>query len=148
MQYDEGKIGRIFALRLESGDRLPDAVEEFAREHSVRNAMAIYVGGAGAESKFVVGPDQTRQDAVIPLIHTLGGIHEVVGVGTLFPDEDGNPVLHMHAAAGREGKATAGCTRAGVDVWLVGEVILLEIAGMNGTRKKDPDTGFDLLRFD
>ena len=35
----------------------------------------------------------------------------------------------MHAAAGREGRATVGCTRAGVDVWLVGEVVLLEILG-------------------
>lgn len=149
MQYDEGKIGRIFALRLESGDRLPDAVEHFAREHAVRSAMAVYVGGAGAGSRFVVGPEANRtDDAVIPLVHTLGGIHEALAVGTLFPDESGNPILHMHAAAGREGNATAGCTRAGVEVWLVGEVILLEITGMEGVRKKDPATGFQLLRFD
>jgi uncharacterized protein len=147
MQYDEGRIGRIFALKLEAGERLPDAVEEFAREHAVQRAMAVYVGGAGATSCLVVGPEENRGDAVVPMVHTLGGIHEVLAVGTLFPDEHGNPVLHMHAATGREGAATVGCTRAGVDVWLVGEVILLEICGMGGLRKKDLETGFQLLRF-
>jgi len=147
MKYDEGTIGRIFALKLEDGDRLPDAIHDFAREHAVRNAMAIYVGGAGAESRLVVGPDASVTGAPVPLIHRLGGIHEVLAVGTLFPDEQGNPVLHMHAATGREGGATVGCTRTGVDVWLVGEVVLLEILGMGGLRKKDPETGFQLLQF-
>jgi predicted DNA-binding protein with PD1-like motif len=32
MQYQEGSIGRVFALRLEDGDRLPDSLEAFARE--------------------------------------------------------------------------------------------------------------------
>ncbi|MHC1729075.1 MAG: PPC domain-containing DNA-binding protein [Syntrophobacteraceae bacterium] len=147
MQYEEGKIGRIFALKLETGDRLPDTIEDFAREHSVRSAMAIYVGGAGAASCLVVGPDETREDAIVPLIHKLNSIQEVLGVGTLFPDEQGNPVLHMHAATGREGKATVGCTRAGVDVWLVGEVILLEICETKGLKKRDPATNFQILQF-
>lgn len=147
MQYEEGKIGRIFALKLEDGDRIPGAIEDFAREHAVRSALAIYVGGAAASSSLVVGPDATRTDVPVPLIHRLGGIQEVLAVGTLFPDEQGNPVLHMHAATGREGKATVGCTRAGVDVWLLGEVILLEICDTKGFRWKDPVTGFHILRL-
>jgi predicted DNA-binding protein with PD1-like motif len=79
------------------------------------------------------------------MIHTLAGIQEVVGVGTLFPNEAGQPVLHLHAAAGREGGATVGCSRAGVEVWLVGEVIILEVTGTTAVRKKDPATGFQLL---
>ena len=70
------------------------------------------------------------------MLHILGGIHEVLGVGTLFVDESGHPRLHMHAAAGREGKAVVGCTRAGVEVWLVGEVVLLEISGIGGCVRK------------
>ncbi len=86
-----------------------------------------------------------RTDAVVPLLHTLQGSQEVLALGTLIPDEAGEPVLHMHAAAGREGRATVGCTRAGVDVWLVGEVVLLEILGPEARRQKDPQTGFQLL---
>jgi predicted DNA-binding protein with PD1-like motif len=78
-------------------------------------------------------------------IHTLAGAHEVLALGTLLPNEAGQPVVHMHAAAGREGAATVGCTRAGLQTWLVGEVVLLEILGAEARRESDPATGFELL---
>jgi len=34
-----------------------------------------------------------------------------------------------------------------VEVWLVGEVIILEITGSGGIRRKDPGTGFKLLEL-
>ncbi|MFZ2087334.1 MAG: DUF296 domain-containing protein [Desulfobaccales bacterium] len=147
MQYQEGSIGRVFALRLEEGDRLPDSLEAFARDQKLAAAMVIYVGGAKGGSRLVVGPDASRQDAIVPLVHTLAGITEVLGVGTLFPNDQGEPVLHLHAATGREGGATVGCSRAGVDVWLVGEVIILEILGTGGRRLPEPPSGFSLLQF-
>jgi predicted DNA-binding protein with PD1-like motif len=147
MQYSEGRLGRIFALRLEEGDRLNDAIEGFARSQGIQRGMVIYLGGAADGSRVVVGPEENKGEAIIPMIHTLRGAQEVLALGTIFPDESGNPLLHMHGAMGREGKATVGCTRAGVDVWLVGEAILLEILGAEGQRKKDPQTGFQLLRF-
>ncbi len=145
MQYTEGRMGRVFVLRLEDGERLNDTLEAFAREQNLSHALAFYLGGSATGSKVVVGPDAGRTDAVVPLIHELAGSQEVLAVGTLIPDEKGAPVLHMHAAAGREGRATVGCTRAGVDVWLVGEVVLLEIVGPAAQRRKDPETGFQLL---
>lgn len=147
MQYGEGKIGRIFVLRLEEGDRLNETIEAFAHRQGIQRALALYLGGAADGSRLVVGPDEERHDAIVPLIHTLVGTQEVLALGTLFPNEAGEPVLHCHAATGREGHASVGCTRAGVEVWLVGEVVLLEILGMEGLRKKDPQTGFQLLRF-
>jgi predicted DNA-binding protein with PD1-like motif len=147
MQYQEGSIGRVFALRLEEGDRLPDTLEAFAREQRLAAAMVIYVGGAKEGSRLVVGPDASRTDAIVPLVHSLTGIQEVLAVGTLFPDDQGEPVLHMHAATGREGDATVGCSRAGVEVWLVGEVIILEILGTSGRRRPELPSGFSLLQF-
>jgi predicted DNA-binding protein with PD1-like motif len=147
MQYQEGSIGRVFALRLEDGERLPDSLEAFAREKRIEAAMVIYVGGAKGGSRLVVGPDAARPEAIVPLVHTLAGIQEVLGVGTLFPNEQGDPVLHMHTATGREGDATVGCSRAGVEVWLVGEVIILEILGTRGRRRPEPPSGFNLLQF-
>jgi len=35
-----------------------------------------------------------------------------------------------------------------VDVWLVGEVIILEILGARGRRRPEPPSGFSLLQFD
>ena len=146
MQYSEGNIGRIFTLRLETGDRLPDSIETFAREHGISRAMVIYVGGAAEGSRVVVGPEEGRGEAIIPMLHAFKGRQEVAGVGTLFPNESGEPVLHMHAGLGREGGATVGCVRAGVDVWLVGEVIILEILGGGGLRVRE-ESGFELLNF-
>jgi uncharacterized protein len=147
MHYAEGKIGRVFVLRLEDGERLPQAIEDFAGEQQVESAMVILIGGVGDGSRMVVGPERQSGRGVVPLVHILTGIQEILAVGTLFPDESGQPLLHMHGAAGREGGAAVGCTRAGMDVWLVGEVILLEIVGTGGRRKKDPGTGFQLLQF-
>ena len=148
MQYREGRLGRIFILRLEEGERLNDSIEKFAREQKISHGLAFYLGGSGDGSRVVVGPEAGRQD-IIPLLHTLRGHQEVLALGTLIPNEADEPVLHMHAAAGREGRATVGCTRAGVDVWLVGEVVLLEILGAEAARRqKDEATGFQLLRID
>ncbi len=146
VQYSEGNLGRVFTLRLETGDRLPGSIEAFAKEHDIQRAMVIYIGGAADGSRVVVGPELNRDDTIVPLIHTLRGQHEVAGVGTIFPDESGEPVLHMHAATGREGSATVGCVRAGVDVWLVGEVVILEIVGADGRRLVE-ESGLELLNF-
>jgi predicted DNA-binding protein with PD1-like motif len=147
MQYGEGRLGRVFVLRLEEGDVLNDTIESFAREHGIEGAMVLYLGGARDGSRVVVGPEAGRGEAVVPLVYALRGIQEALAVGTLFRNEAGDPVLHMHAAAGREGGATVGCTRAGVEVWLVGEVVILEILGSAARRLRDPQTGFQLLQI-
>ncbi len=147
MQYQEGTIGRVFALRLEDGERLPDCLETFAKEKGIKAAMVLYVGGFKEGSRLVVGPEGCQREAIVPLVHTLTGIQEVLAVGTLFPDAQGEPVLHLHAATGREGAATVGCSRAGVEVWLVGEVVILEILGTQGCRRPEAPSGFSLLQF-
>jgi predicted DNA-binding protein with PD1-like motif len=148
MQYSEGHLGRIFILRLEEGDVLNDSIENFARERRISHGLAFYLGGSGDGSRVVVGPEADRE-AIIPILHTLRGAQEVLALGTLIPNDAGEPVLHMHAAAGREGRATVGCTRAGVEVWLTGEVVLLEIMGAEAARRRqDQATGFKLLQID
>jgi predicted DNA-binding protein with PD1-like motif len=148
MQYREGRLGRAFILRLEEGERLNDSIESFAREKQISHGLAFFLGGSGDGSQVVVGPEAGRE-AIIPLLHTLRGEQEVLALGTIIPNEAGEPLLHMHGAAGREGRATVGCTRAGVAVWLIGEVVLLEILGTEAAlRKKDAATGFQLLKID
>jgi uncharacterized protein len=146
MQYTEGSLGRIFILRLEDGEVLNDTIEAFAREKQVARGLVTYLGGSAGGSKVVVGPDAAQPEAVVPLSYAMEGAREVLALGTLVPDAAGRPVLHMHAAAGREGGATVGCTRAGVVVWLVGEVVIQEIVGASAERVLDAATGFELLR--
>ena len=147
MRYSEGFVGRVFVLRLEDGDLLNDTLEQFAAERGVERGLAFYLGGSADGSRVVVGPDVAHEDGIVALVHTLAGPQEVLAVGTIFPDEQGKPSVHMHAASGREGAATVGCTRAGLRTWLVGEVVLLEISGSTAHRKTDTASGFELLEI-
>lgn len=145
MRYSQGSVGRVFVLRLEDGEVLNDTLEAFAAEHGLMRGLAFYLGGSADGSRLVVGPDTTRDDGIVALVHCLAGPQEVLAVGTIFPNEAGRPAVHMHAASGREGAATVGCTRAGLRTWLVGEVVLLEILGSSADRETDAATGFELL---
>ncbi|MFQ6098983.1 MAG: PPC domain-containing DNA-binding protein [Armatimonadota bacterium] len=148
MQYSEGAVGRVFALRLEHGEPMPETLETFAAEKNVAFGMVLMVGGADGGSKFIVGPENGDALPPRPMMNVLSGVHEVAAVGTLFPDEEGHPRLHMHAAFGREDQTRAGCIRAGIVTWQVLEVILLEVTGLAAARRLDPKTGFHMLHCD
>lgn len=144
MKACEGTIGRVFVLRLEDGDVVPECIERFAEEKGIALGQAILIGGV-AGGQVVVGPRDSDERPPEPVLLPLDGAHEVAGVGVLAPGEDGRPVLHLHAALGRCGRTTTGCLRPGVSTWLVGEVILCEILGARAARLKDAATGFALL---
>ena len=121
-------------------------IGRLAREKGVRAAAVIAVGGADEGSRLIVGPAAARAKPIVPVEHVLDGVHEVTGTGTLFPDAEGNPELHMHMACGRGGKTVAGCIRQGVKVWHVMEVIVMELLDSTGVRTLDQATGFKLLQ--
>ena len=144
MKACQGETGRVFVIRLEDGDVVPECIERFAAENDVQVGYAILVGGIGA-GDVVVGPRRSDEMPPQPMLLPVDGAHEVAGVGVLAPGEDGSPVLHIHAALGRAGQTMTGCLRPGVQTWLVGEVILHEILGTKALRVKDSKTGFALL---
>jgi predicted DNA-binding protein with PD1-like motif len=144
MRASEGRTGRVFVIRLEDGDVVPECIERFAREQGVAVAHVIMVGGIGS-GQVVVGPRHSDRMPPEPMLLPVDGAHEVVGVGVLAPGEDGQPVLHVHAALGRSGATVTGCLRPGVTTWLVGEMILYEILDTTARRTKDQASGFALL---
>ncbi len=144
MKVDEGHIGRVFVIRLEDGDTIPDCIEGFAKERGVSVGHVILIGGIG-KGRIVVGPRDSNEKPLDPILLPVDGAHEVLGVGVLAPAEDGKPVLHIHAALGRAGHTMTGCLRPGVTTWLVGEVILYEILGVTAARVMDKESGLALL---
>jgi len=144
MKVAEGTIGRVFVLRLEDGDRLPDCVERFAAERGVAQAYCAFVGGISGGT-IVVGPEDTVAMPPVPVLLGLVGGHESAAVGTLFADESGKPKLHMHATFGRGETVKTGCIRPGIDIWTIGEFVLIELVGVDLLRKRDAATGFELL---
>lgn len=146
MKYSEAKTGRVFVIRLEDGEILHETIERFARQQGIQAASLIVVGGADAGSKFVVGPAEGRSRPIVPMELVLDNVHEVAGVGTIFPDAAGQPILHMHMAAGRKGESHTGCVRRGVRTWHVLEAVLYELTDSSARRLVDEATGFELLQ--
>ncbi|NOY69702.1 MAG: DNA-binding protein [Deltaproteobacteria bacterium] len=148
MKYCEAKLGRSFIIRLEDGDVVHECIEAFAQEHEIQSAALIIIGGADTKSRLVVGPDEGRAEKIVPMTHDLKNVCEVAGTGTIFPDEKGKPILHMHMACGRNDKTITGCVRTGVKVWHVMEAVLFELTDNPAKRVFDPVTGFKLLQPD
>lgn len=148
MKYSEARQGRTFIVRLEDGDILHESIEKVAREKGVMSAFVTVLGGADAGSVLISGPRVGRPkegEEVEPMEHVLEAPYEVTGTGTIFPDKNENPVLHMHIACGRKKKTKTGCVRRGVKVWHVMEVVIIELVGTDARRRPDPATGFELL---
>jgi predicted DNA-binding protein with PD1-like motif len=145
MKYSLATQGRVFVLRLEDGDVVHEVIEAFAMEQGVGAASMIILGGADTGSILTTGPLQDRATPIVAQTKVLESVHEVTGTGTLFPDESGTPVLHLHMALGRGGATLTGCVRNGVRVWHIMEVVLYELLGSSAVRRNDPVTGFDLL---
>jgi len=144
MKATEGKIGRVFVLRLDDGDIVPECIERFAAEKSIGCGHVVLIGGIGG-GNIVSGPKKSDEMPPDPMYFPVDGAHEVVGAGIIAPDKDGRPVLHMHAALGRAGKTLTGCLRPGVSTWLVGEAVIYEILGADAKRLPDEASGFDLM---
>ncbi len=146
MKATEGKTGRVFVIRLEDGDIVPDCIEKFAAKNKVTTAYAMLIGGIGS-GQVVSGPRTTEGRPPDPIYLPVDGVHEVAAVGLLAPDSKGKSVLHIHGALGRAGSTLTGCLRPGVKTWLIGEVVLIEILGMNIARLIDKESGFELLEI-
>jgi predicted DNA-binding protein with PD1-like motif len=107
--------------------------------------MVTIIGAADKGSVLVVGPKKGDDMPPIPMERKLDEVHEIEGVGTIFPNEEGKPVLHMHIACGRDGSSITGCVRRGVKVWKTAEVVILEMQGAIANRQTDAKTGFEFL---
>ena len=144
MKGVEAGIGRVFIIRLEDGDRLPECIEKFAADHRIVTGQVFFIGGS-AKGQVVVGPRKTREMPPDPVLLPFTEAHEVLGIGLLAPGENDKTVLHMHAAFGRGEKVIAGCIRFGIDTWLIGEVVIYEIVKARVKRTRDKKSGFELL---
>ena len=145
MKFSEVTTGRVFVIRLEDGEIIHDQIEHFARHHQVKCASIIALGGIDKGSILIAGPEDGRSVKIIPAEIMLDNVFEITGTGTIFPDKNNNPLVHMHISCGRNDKTYTGCIQRGVKVWQVLEIILTEITNCTSQRIADSITGFKLL---
>jgi predicted DNA-binding protein with PD1-like motif len=146
MKFSQARQGRVFILRLEDGEIVHEVIEQFAVDQKITAAALTILGGADDGSKLVVGPLDDRLLPLHPMERVLEHAHEVSGTGTLFPDAEGRPLLHMHMACGRQGETITGCIRSGVKVWRVMEVIIFELLDTPARRLVEEPLGLKLLQ--
>ena len=144
MEYTQGALGRVFVARLQDGESIYDVVLEVARRERIASAAVFAIGGMRS-GKVVTGPENPT-GPVVPHFEEFDDAREMVGFGTLF-QQDGEPSLHLHAAIGRGDTALVGCPRGGMSVYLVHEVIIVEMIGVQAERKLDPEVGMHLLQI-
>jgi len=144
MEYAVGRTGRIIAARLFEGEDLYESIREIAVAENIKSA-AVFITGGFRQANVVVGPIR-EEPTVVPEFRAFSGPGEVLGVGTIYCDKD-EPKLHIHTAIGKADEVMVGCPRDGTKTFLLLEVTIIEIDGLNAERKFDAKTGLNLLRF-
>lgn len=145
MKATEGKIGRVFILRLEDNDKLPHCLEAFAKEQNIQNAYVNFIAGIRT-GNIITGPEDADARPIKTINVDIENTHESAAIGLIARDTAGEPILHIHGFFGRNGATVSGCLRNGVDVWVTGEAVVYEILDAVCIREAEEDTGFKLLR--
>ena len=142
MEYDIAQPGRIIVARLFEGEDIYESIEGLATQENIQ-AAAVLITGGFRKADVVVGPKQEKPKIVGNFKH-FDGPGEVLGVGTIYPDDSG-PKMHIHTAIGKGDEVIVGCPRGGAEVFLVLEVTIIEIEDINASRKFDASSGLKLL---
>lgn len=145
MEYSVGRTGRVFGVRLFEGEDLYECIEALAEKENIHSA-AVFITGGLRQASVVVGPKQEKPK-IIGNFKDFVGPGETLGVGTIYCDDEG-PKLHIHTAIGKGDDTVVGCPRGGAKTFLILEVTIIEIEGIDAERKLDEDKGLKLLRFE
>ncbi len=144
MEYKTGTIGRVIVARFDQGDDLLEGLKELCRNENLRAAWFQILGGL-RQAGVVTGPKEPTMPPD-PVWVEVDGAREVVGSGSVFWDAD-EPRIHLHAALGHHGETMTACIRRNTKVYLVLEVMILELQGLDATRPYFTEGGFNRLTF-
>jgi len=146
VEYESGKIGRIFYLRMDEGDDLLECLERVASAEDVRCAVVLIIGAVHG-ARFVVGSRRPTTPPE-PMFQELSDGRELLGAGTILRDPDGAPKVHIHASLARGDDVRLGCLRGRAPVYLVAEAVILEMDGMSAVRAFDRRVGVWVTRME
>jgi uncharacterized protein len=144
MKYQIGKTGRVVVARFEDKEDILQNISEIAIKENMRSAIFYLIGGI-RQGRVVVGPEKEELPPK-PVWKDIQESHEVVGMGTIFW-QGNEPKIHFHGAFGKKDMIKVGCLRGASQTFLVLEVIIIELDGINAQRELDPSSGLVLLKL-
>ena len=144
MKYQVGKPGRVVVARFEDREDILESIIMIAKNESIRSAIFHVIGGV-RKGRVVVGPEGEEMPPK-PLWREIGESHEALGTGTIFWEDD-EPKVHFHGAFGKKDMTRVGCLRGIAETFLVLEVVIIEIEGIDAKREVDQISGLALLKL-
>ncbi|HUV82372.1 MAG TPA: DUF296 domain-containing protein [archaeon] len=144
MDYTEGKMGRVFIVRVDHDEDILIELQDLARNENIKSAFFYMLGAAGS-ADVVTGPKEKCLPPDVDMTE-FDDARELLGAGNIFL-QDGIPKIHLHAAAGNKSGMIMGCLRNHTEVFMVMEIVIFEISGITAERVLDKDIGFSPLRF-
>ncbi len=144
MNYQIGKTGRVAVARFEDGENILESIVDIAKKEDIRRAVFYLIGGI-KRGRVVVGPEEEKLPPE-PVWKDIAESHEILGIGTLFPEGD-EPKIHFHGAFGKKEMVKVGCLRGASETFLVIEAIITEIVGIDARRELDEASGLSLLKL-
>lgn len=144
MKYQIGKTGRVVIARFEDHEDVLGNLISIAKKENIRAGIFYLIGGM-RKGSIVVGPEKDVMPPV-PVWKKLKESHEVIGIGTIFYQDD-EPKVHFHGAFGKKDMVRVGCLRERSEAYLILEAVIIEIKGVNAIRELDPISGLALLRL-
>ncbi len=144
MKYQVGRAGRIIVARFGDTEDMLENLIDIAKKEGIKAAVFYAVGGM-REGSIVVGPEKDEMPPE-PVWKKLGESHELVGIGTIFWQND-KPGIHFHGAFGKHDMVKVGCVRNKSETFLVLEAVIIELEGINAVREFDPVSGMALLKL-
>ena len=144
MKYQVGKTGRVIIARFEDKEDALKNIVDIAKKENIRSAVFHIIGGI-RKGRVVVGPEKEELPPK-PVWKELNESHEVLGIGTVFWQED-EPKIHFHGAFGKKDMVKVGCLRETSETFLVLEAVIMEIDGIDARREFDKTSGLTLLKL-
>ncbi len=144
MEYRTGTVGRVFTVRFDHGDDFLDGLREIIVKENIRVGWFHVLGGL-RQADVVMGPKEPVMPPE-PVWREVREARELLGAGTVLWDNN-EPKIHLHAAMGHHGETLTACVRQKAKAYLILEVYIIEINGMEATRPWFEEGGFNRLTF-
>lgn len=142
MKYKAARIGRVFVIQFDDGDRILENIIDIVKKEGIRAGIFYVVGGIKC-ADIVVGPKKDEMPPE-PVWQRLVEGHETFGIGTIFWHKE-EPIIHIHGAYGKRDNTRVGCLRGSADTFIILEGVILELDGIDASRELDPASGLKLL---
>lgn len=144
MEYRTGSIGRVLTIRFDNGDDLLEGLKEIVIKEQIESCWFQILGGI-RHTKAVTGPEKPVMPPT-PVWCEVDGARESLGSGSIH-FEGKEPRIHLHAALGHHGETMTACVREHTKVYLILEVMLMELKGLQASRPWFEKGGFNQLTF-